>query len=79
MQLGWMAVWILHFDNTLAGYDPHKLDTAWREGRIPSSTREDPFINQLVQHGEFSDKHLGNSTVFGKANQYSLETVLGIQ
>ena len=77
MQLGWMAVWILHFDNALAGYDPHKLDTAWREGHIPLSTREDPFINQLVRHGEFSD--IDSSTVFGEANQHSLETVLRIQ
>ena len=79
MQLGWMAVWILHFDNALAGYDPHKLDTAWREGHIPSSTREDPFVYQLVRHGEFSDKHLDSSTVFGKTNRHSLETVLRIQ
>ena len=77
MQLGWMAVWILHFDNALAGYDPHKLDTAWREGHIPLSTREDPFIKQLVEHGEFSD--IDSSTVFGEANQHSLETVLRIQ
>ena len=77
MQLGWMAVWILHFDNALAGYDPHKLDTAWRQDHIPSSTREDPFINQLVRRGEFSD--IDSSTVFGEANQLSLETVLHIQ
>ena len=77
MQLGWMAVWILHFDNALAGYDPHKLDTAWREGHIPLSTREDPFVNQLVRRGEFSD--IDSSTVFGEANQLSLETVLHIQ
>ena len=78
MQVGWMAVWILHFDNALAGYDPHKLDTAWREGHIPSSTREDPFINQLVRRGEFSDQHLNSSTVLGEANRQSLETVLRI-
>ena len=75
MQLGWMAVWILHFDNALAGYDPHKLDTAWREGRIPLSTKEDPFFNQLVKHGVFSDKHFGSSKVFGEANRLSLKTV----
>ena len=78
MQLGWMAVWILHFDNALAGYDPHKLDTAWREGRIPL-TKEDPFFNQLVEHGVFSDQHLNSRRVFGEANRNSLETVLGIQ
>ena len=79
MQLGWMAVWILHFDNALAGYDPHKLDTAWKDGHIPMRTKEDQFFYQLVRHGVFSDKHLGSSTVLGKANQHSLETVLGIQ
>ena len=79
MQLGWMAVWILHFDSALAGYDPHKLDTAWREGHIPLSTKEDPFVNQLVRHGEFSDQHLDSSIVFGEANRHSLETVLRIQ
>ena len=78
MQLGWMAVWILHFDNALAGYDPHKLDTAWREDHIPSSTREDPFVNQLVRRGVFSDQHLNSSTVLGEANRQSLETVLRI-
>ena len=79
MQLGWMAVWILHFDNALAGYDPHKLDTAWREGHIPLRTREDPFVNQLVRRGVFSDQHLNSRRVFGEANRQSLETVLGIQ
>ena len=78
MQLGWMAVWILHFDNALDGSDPHELDNAWREGSIPLSTRNDQFIEQLVQHGEFSDQHLRNSEVFGAANGSSLKTVLGI-
>ena len=78
MQLGWMAVWILHFDNALDGSDPHQMDTAWREGGIPLSTKNDQFIKQLVQHGKFSDQHLGSSEVLGAANGSSLETVLGI-
>ena len=78
MQLGWMAVWILHFDNALDGSDPHELDNVWREGGIPLSTRNDQFIEQLVKHGEFSDQHLRNSEVFGAANGSSLKAVLGI-
>ena len=78
MQLGWMAVWILHFDNALDGSDPHQMDNAWRKGVIPLDTKNDQFIKQLVQHGKFSDQHLGNSTVLGAANGSSLETVLGI-
>ena len=78
MQLGWMAVWILHFDNALDGSDPHQMDNAWRKGVIPLDTKNDQFIKQLVQHGKFSDQHLGSSEVLGAANGSSLETVLGI-
>ena len=78
MQLGWMAVWILHFNDALAGYDPHNLDTAWEKGRIPSNTKEDPFIKELVQYGKFLDQHLDNSKIF-RDSQQSLKEVLKIR
>ena len=78
MQLGWMAVWILHFNDALAGYDPHNLDTAWEKGRIPSNTKEDPFIKELVQYGNFLDQHLDNSKIF-RDSQQSLKEVLKIR
>ena len=78
MQLGWMAVWILHFNDALAGYDPHNLDTAWGKGRIPSNTKEDPFVKELVQYGKFLDQHLDNSEVF-RDSQQSLKEVLKIR
>ena len=78
MQLGWMAVWILLFNDALVGYDPHNLDTAWGKGRISSNTKEDPFVKGLVQYGKFLGQHLDNSKVF-RDSQQSLKEVMKIQ
>ena len=79
MQLGWMAVWILHFDNPkVEPYGQHKLNYAWIKKEIPSETRNDPFVQELLLRGKFEDDLLNNSALF-KENKQSLESEVNKQ
>ena len=79
MQLGWMAVWILHFDNPkVEPYGQHELNYAWIKKEIPSETRNDPFVQELLLRGKFEDDLLNNSALF-KENKQSLESEVNKQ
>ena len=79
MQLGWMAVWILHFDNPkVEPYGQHELNYAWIKEEIPSETRNDPFVQELLLRGKFENDLLNNSALF-KGNKQSLESEVNKQ
>ena len=79
MQLGWMAVWILHFDNPkVEPYGQHKLKVAWVKEEIPSETKNDPFVQELLLRGKFENDLLNTSALF-KGNKQSLESEVNKQ
>ena len=79
MQLGWMAVWILHFDNPkVEPYGQHELNYAWIKNEIPSETKNDPFVQELLLRGKFENDLLNNSALL-KGNKQSLESEVNKQ